>query len=181
MKKSVFLASALALASLSSTAVAGEDGGNWFVRGEAGRTSLDIQGLDARDDAYSVRTGYFFNPNFAVEGFYSNYGDDSEDGVSVKLHGFGVGVVGKKNFGPNSHTGFFLSGRAGVARFETKLAVEDVGSVKESSNKGYLGVGTGYDFSPNLGLGLNYDYTKSDSFGANIKIKTLTLGLEYRF
>lgn len=181
MKKSVLLASALALASLSSSAVAADGAGTWFVRGEAGRTEMDIEGLDASDDAYGARAGYFFNPNFAVEGFYTNYADDSEDGVSAKLSGFGVGVIGKKNFGPNVHTGFFINGRVGVARVETKLAVVEVGSVKESATKGYVGVGTGYDFSPNLGLSLNYDYTKTDTFGLDIKLETLTLGLEYRF
>ena len=83
--------------------------GQWFVRGEAGRSHVnaDVSGVGGNSDhdsAYSFRTGYYFNPNFAVEGFYSNLYDKDftyatpNDG-NVKLNAIGVGVVGKKNFG----------------------------------------------------------------------------------
>lgn len=180
MKKSLLLASALALASLSATATAGENSA-WFVRGEAGRSDISFDGIDAREDAFSIRAGHFFTPNLALEGFYTNYGEESDQGARVKISGFGLGVVGKKNFGPNVHQGFFISGRVGVSRTELDLRVSGVGSASDSSTNGYIGVGTGYDFNPNLGLSLNYDYTKADAFGLDVKPKTLTLGLEYRF
>ncbi|MGH8026524.1 MAG: outer membrane beta-barrel protein [Pseudoxanthomonas sp.] len=178
MNKSVLLATALVLAGLSSSAAAAE---GWFVRGEAGNTKLDIDGAEGDDDSYGVRGGYFFTPNVAVEGFYTNYGEDSGDGVSAKLSGFGVGVVGKKNFGPDAHTGFFISGRAGVVRVDTKLRVAEVGTAKDNSTKGYLGVGAGYDFTNNFGVSLNYDYAQADVFDVDAKLKTATVGIEYRF
>jgi outer membrane protein W len=178
INKSVLLASALVLAGLSSSAVAAE---GWFVRGEAGTTTLEIDGAEGDDDTFGVRGGYFFTPNVAVEGFYTNYGDDSGDGVSIKASGYGVGVVGKKNFGPNEHTGFFISGRVGAVHIETKLGVDGVGNAKDSSTEGYVGVGAGYDFTRNFGLSLNYDYAKTDIFDVDAKLKTATLGIEYRF
>ena len=180
MRKSVLFASALALASLSTSALATE-GSNWFVRGEAGNSELDVDGSEGSDNAFSARVGYFFNPNFAVEGFYTNYGEDSDAGVSAKVSGFGAGVVGKKNFGANDHTGFFLSGRAGVARVTTEASVAGVGSAEDDSVNAYFGVGTGYDFAPNIGLSLNYDFTKAEAFDVDVDAETLTLGFEFRF
>lgn len=180
MKKSLLLASALALASLSTAASAAE-GSAWFVRGEAGRSDVSFDGYDAREDAYSIRGGYFFGPKVGLEGFYTNYGQDSGDGARIKISGFGFGVIGKKTFGPNVHQGYFINGRVGVSRTELDVRVSGFGSASDSSTNGYIGVGAGYDFNPNLGLSLNYDYTKADAFGIDVKPKTLTLGLEYRF
>ncbi|HEY5971721.1 MAG TPA: porin family protein [Pseudoxanthomonas sp.] len=180
MKKSVLLASALVLAGLSSSATAAE-GSNWFVRGEAGNSDIEVDGAEGSDNAFSARAGYFFTPNFAVEGFYTNYGEDSGDGVSAKLSGFGAGVVGKKNFSANDHTGFFISGRAGVARITTDVSVAGLGSAEDDSVNAYFGVGAGYDFAQNIGLSLNYDFNKAEAFDVDVDAETLTLGFEYRF
>ena len=180
MKKIFVLATAIALTGLSTSAMAA--GG--FIRGEVGRShvSADVDGFGSdsdNDSSYSVRGGYYFNDNFAVEGFYSNLYDKSQDGVSGKLSAIGVGLVGKKNFGPDN-TGFFIDGRAGIAR--GKIDVSFGGeSVSETSNKPYFGVGAGYDFNKNLGVSLNYDYLKGSSDDVSITAKPLTLGVEYRF
>lgn len=186
MKKNLILAAGLALAALSAPAFA--DGAG-FVRVEAGRSDVDfrIDGGSAsdKDTTWGVRGGYWFNPNFAVEGFYSQvYStsiDDGFDTYQVKLHGVGVGVVGKKNFG-GAHTGFFIAGRAGIAR--GVITAELDGSVEEaeaSSAKPYFGVGAGYDFNEKIGLSVNYDQLKGDGDGLDVTAKTLTLGLEARF
>ena len=180
MKKSVLLASLLALGGLSSSAAAAE-GGNWFVRGEAGESDIEVDGAEGEDNVFSARVGYFFTPNFAVEGFYTNYGEDDEDGASAKLSGFGAGVVAKKNFGTNDHTGFFISARAGVARITTEAGVSGLGNAEDDSVEGYAGIGAGYDFAQNLGLSLNYDVSNAEAFDIDVKAETLTLGLEYRF
>ena len=62
-----------------------------------------VGSADDNDTSYSVRGGYYFTPNIAVEGFYSNFFDKSAtDGTTtadLKLSAIGVGIVGKKNFG----------------------------------------------------------------------------------
>ena len=156
-------------------------GSHWFVRGEAGSSNLEIDGADGDDDTFGVRGGFFFTENFAAEAFYTNYGDDSSAGDSVRISGLGVGLVGKKSFGLDPHTGFFISGRVGAVRNETKVRIAGLGSDKDDSVQAYAGVGVGYDFTHNLGLGLNYDYAKAEAFGLDVKLKTATLGIEYRF
>ena len=188
MKKHLVLASALVLAGLSTTAAAAD--GNWFVRGEVGRSHLsgdisDVGGDSDNDTSYSVRGGYWFNANFAVEAYYSSFYDKdftyaSLNDSNIKLSAIGVGVVGKKNFGADGN-GFFIDGRAGVARGELKVSVADFGSGSSNSTKAYFGAGVGYDFSRNFGMSLNYDHHSGDGDGVSIKANTLTLGAEYRF
>ena len=185
MNKFVVLVGALALAGLSTSAMA--SGG--FVRVEAGRShnSVDVdeigRGSD-NDTGYSVRGGYYFNDNIAVEGFYSKFYDETLDAgelgdANLQLSAIGLGVVGKKNFGTDG-TGFFIMGRTGIARGKVKVAVAgERGS--DTSTKPYFGVGAGYDFSRNVGLSLNYDHHKGAGEGVDITAKTLTLGFEYRF
>jgi opacity protein-like surface antigen len=179
-KTTLLLASALALAGLSSTAAAAD--GQWYVRGEAGKSRISVDDLSGHDNdtTYGVRGGYWFNPNFAAEAFYSKFGDESSAGTRAKVDGVGVGIVGKKNFGPDN-TGFFVDGRAGALRAKTSVSVAGLGSDSDRSTKPYVGVGAGYDFSKAFGVSLNYDYNKADAFGSGVTAKTLTVGGEFRF
>lgn len=185
MKKIAILATLLA-ASACAPALAYESGG--FVRAEAGNSKFELDGdagsAESDDTSFGVRGGYYFNPFFAVEGFYARYGEDDSDGTEVTLDGFGAGVVGKYNFGPN-YDGFYISARAGMARINTDVAVDGVGSADAGDTTGYLGVGVGYDFSYNFGVGLNYDYAKPtyqlSDLDVDVKLTTATLDLEYRF
>lgn len=170
---------ALVLASAALPALANDGAG--FIRAEAGRTDLAAGGAEGDDTGYSLRGGYFFSQNFGVEGFYTRYGSDSDSTARVKADGFGAGVIGKTNFGAPAHTGFFVSGRAGVALNKLDVRVFDVGSASETNTNLYAGVGVGYDINRNFGLSLNYDYQKPKLFDTRFKVETLNLGLEYRF
>lgn len=184
MKKTLVLCCALALASLSNVALAAE-GGAGFIRAEVGTSDveMDVDGLGSGSDddsAYSVRGGYFFNANFGVEAFYSNLYDKSEDGASLELTGYGIGVVAKKNFGANN-SGFFINGRAGIAHLKGEAGLAGFGSDSDTSNKAYVGVGAGYDFSESFGVSLNYDFHQADFDGLSVDADTLTVGGEFRF
>ena len=176
MNKTLALTGAIALATLSTSAFA--EGA--FVRVEGGRSHLHANGSSDNDDAWSVRGGYAFNPYFGLEGFYSNLYDKSDAGASAKVDGYGIGAVGKKNFGPDN-TGFYIDGRAGLARNKTKVAVAGLGSESDTKTKPYYGVGAGYDFTRNFGMGLNYDWNRVEGFNVNGKVRTLALDAEYRF
>src|SRR5688572_28057718 len=73
MKKEMMLLSGLLLAFAATPAMAGG-----FIRGEIGRSdvNIDVDGFgddSDNDTSYSIRGGWFFNNNFAVEGFYSSF------------------------------------------------------------------------------------------------------------
>ena len=190
MTKTLILASALALAGLSSAASAADTGGQWYVRGEAGRSHVntDVSGVGRgsdHDSAMSLRTGYYLNPNFAIEGFYSNLYDKNftfatpNDG-NTKLSAVGLGVVGKKNFGADGN-GFFVDGRAGVSRNKVQTSVAGFGRDSATSTKPYIGAGVGYDLNRNFGLSLNWDHNKGSGQNVRVTANTLTAGAEYRF
>lgn len=184
MNKLLALAGALALAGLSTSAMAQ----GAFARVEAGRshTSVDTDAFgngSDNDTAWSVRGGYYFNDNVAVEGFYTRAYDKSGDFYGYDAHGkasaIGVGVVGKKNFGADN-LGFFIDGRAGITRGKIKLSF-DGESGSDTSTKLYYGVGAGYDFSKAFGLSLNIDRLHGAGEGVDVKSNLVTLGAEFRF
>jgi predicted porin len=186
VKKNLIMVAGLVLAGFSTPVLAQ---GNGFIRAEAGRSDVDFEldGVRAsdKDSSWGIRGGYWFNPNFAVEGFYnqvySTSFNDGFDTYNVKLHGVGVGLVAKKNFG-GDHQGFFVGGRAGISRGVATVDIDgDVEEAEASSAKPYFGVNVGYDFSERFGLSLNYDRQRADEDGASVKANTLRLGAELRF
>lgn len=181
MKKMLTLAAAAALSTLSMNAVAGQA----FVRAEAGQSDTEVSAGGFRssetDTALLVGGGYWFTPNIGVEGHAGSlYNEDLGRGYELDLISIGAGVVVKKNFGPGN-TGFFVGGRAGIARITAQLRDDWDVEEDESSTKPYFGVNAGYDFSNHWGLGLNYDRRKADINGLDIKIETITFSGEYRF
>jgi OOP family OmpA-OmpF porin len=190
MKKQMMLCSGLLLSFAAAPAMAGG-----FVRAEVGKANVHVDASGFGDDSdndtsYSLRGGYYFEKNFAVEGFYSSFYDKSasvDDGAggtidaNLKLSGIGLGIVGKTHFGAGDDKGFYLSGRAGFMRGKVQASVTGLGSDSASSTKPYFGVGLGYDFSPKFGLGLNWDEQKGSGDGLSITARTLAVGLEARF
>ncbi len=182
MNKTLILAGALALASFSSSAMAGQA----FVRAEIGSSDTEVSwpGFRGTENDVSgvLAGGYWFNPNVAVEGhvgsLYNEYlGYDEE----LDLVTAGVAVVGKKHFG-NGATGFFVGGRVGIARMTAQVREDTFDVVDdESSTKPYFGVFGGYDFNRNWGMSLNYDRRKANFDGIHVKVETISVGGEYRF
>jgi hypothetical protein len=170
MKKTLILACALAVAGVSTSAMAA---GKAFVRGEVGTTDVKLVGTGASDSdtSFSLRGGYYFTANIAVEASATSLYDKDD----AKVTAYGLGAVVKKNFGENN-TGPFFSARAGVERLEGELA-----GFEDSSNKGYAGLGAGYDFSESFGLSLNYEVHEGEFFGTELNADTISLGGEYRF
>ena len=174
MKKTLILSCALALASQSNVALAAD--GTTFLRAELGHTAIDVDLVgDDSDTTTTLRGGYYFTPNFAVEAFAGNLFDGNVFGYDAEFNGYGIGGIAKKNFGADGN-GFFINGRAGVMRAHAEL-----GGAKDDTTEPYIGVGAGYDFSKAFGLSVNYDLIQSDFDGLDVDVETLTLGAEVRF
>lgn len=180
MKQLILLSAALAAAMVCAPAFAGE-GSAGFYRVEAGNSNLEIDSVDGDEFGYSLRGGYFFNANFGIEGFYSHLGRDSDDTASVEATAFGIGAIAKKNFGSDTHEGFFLSGRAGISRVDLNVDIDGFGIVDDGDNQPYYGIGAGYDFSEKMGVSINIDRFKSDLLNTDVQFTTATAAFEYRF
>jgi len=182
MNKLVFLGPLL----LASGAAVAAEGAHPFVRVEAGRShqSASVQGfgesISDNDNTYSLRGGYFFNPHFAVEAFYSNLYDKSQDNASLKGTAAGLGIVGKHNFGADQN-GWFVDARTGALWGKIDAKVGNIDDNSLNSVKPYVGIGGGYDFTTNMGVSLNWDWQKAADQGVSVNSNTLTAGFEYRF
>lgn len=183
MKNTLILAGALALVSFSASAAAGQG----FLRAELGNSDTEVSYAGASDSDSDTSAvlggGYWFNPNFAVEGHIGSlYNTDLGNGQELDLVTMGAGIVGKKNFGPDN-TGFFIGGRAGIARLTAQVREDTFDVVDdESSTKPYYGVNVGYDFNQNWGLSLNYDRRQGDfNGGVDVDVDTISIGGEWRF
>jgi opacity protein-like surface antigen len=169
--KKLILVSCLALAGFSMSASAAELSGG-FLRGEFGNSDVDVDGTSDDDNALGIGGGWYFNPNFAVEGFWNNLYDSND----AELSGFGLGLKGKTTVADGK--GFYAEGRIGM--FRAKGEIDGFGS--ETSTSLYYGVGAGYDFNENFGLGLNYTRYNADfDDGFDVDASTITGSIELRF
>ena len=181
--KTLLAVSLLALACASSIAAAADD--SWFVDGNLGSSKLDVNDFGSSNSgaAGGVSGGYYFTPNFGLEGRYMDYGNASFFGASVRVDGWGIGVVGKWDFGPNN-TGFYVDARGGFLRTQTKVPAEfrpDGEGQSDDHSSGYLGAGAGWDFNRNFGIGLNFEYAGVSAFGNHGRTYTTTGDVEFRF
>lgn len=186
MKNAVSLACALVLAVLSAPVFAAQaQGHQGFVRTELGNTDVEVSvaGASASEDDTTVGFGggYWFNANFGVEGNYHLlYNQEIEDDLEFDVYSLAAGVVAKKNFGADGN-GFYIGGRAGIARVVAQVRDDFDVEDDESSTKPYYGVNLGYDFNRHFGLGLNYTRYQADFNGFEVDADVLALSGEYRF
>ena len=169
--KKLILVSCLALAGFSMSASAAELSGG-FVRGELGQSDVDVDGFSDDDTALGVGGGWYFNQNFAVEGFWNHLYDAND----AELSGFGLGLKGKTTV--EGGKGFYAEGRIGMFRANGEID----GFGDETSTNLYFGVGAGYDFNENFGMGLNYTRFNADfDDGFDVDASTITGSIEIRF
>ncbi len=183
MKKTLILAgTTLAAVLCSHSALAGQG----FLRAGIGNSETEIDYAGLRDDDSDVSAtfggGYWFTPNFAVEGHIGTlYNSDLGNDQELDLVTMGLGVAGRTHFGPDN-TGFFIDGRVGVARLTAQVREDTFDVVDDvSSTKPYYGVGVGYDFNRNWGISLNYDRRQGEFDGVDVDVDTVSIGGEWRF
>jgi hypothetical protein len=184
MMKKTIAATALALAAMLP--LAGEAAeGQGFVQVQVGRSdaSASIDGLGSasdKDTALALRGGFYLTDNFGGEVFAAKLYDEDFDGASLRARAVGVGLFAKHNFGTDG-AGFFVTGRAGMARGTIDGCVDDVGCDDASSTEPYFGVGLGYDINPRFGLGIGFDRFRGDGDGVEVDVDVLSIGAELRW
>jgi len=165
---------------------------HWYIGAGAGSGHFNVSGsdltglndaqVDEKDTAYTVRTGFRFHPNMALELGYYDLG-------SYAFHGSGIGQVDgtarAKSFGL-SFVGLVplgqaeLYGRVGFARSELKVnaSTELVGApfnAKEKQNEATYGVGARWNFGRNIGVFA--EWMKNDK----IEVDAYMVGVDFKF
>lgn len=161
------------------------------------RINLDCAGAttcDKTDTGWKLFGGYHFNPNWAAEIAYFDFGTgkasatDTELGTitgEVENTGFGVGVALRQDLAPNWN----FVGRFGLASIKTKIsgAVTGLGSGSDSDRnvQPYAGLGVGYKLSKSTSLDLAWDFSrgKYNKNGVETKgnVNLISLGLTAGF
>jgi OmpA-OmpF porin, OOP family len=182
MKKQVLLAAA-ALA-LSGAAAAQTYG---VISVGTSKHNIDCAGAatcDESGNAFKLLGGYKFNPNFAVEAGYMNFGKSraADPGVSLDLtvDGFGIGGAFHQDFATNWN---FVA-RLGLAQMKTKANATlggSSGSDSESNAQLYGGLGIGYKLTKQLSVGASWDFSKAEIAGEKGNVNAYSLGLTFDF
>ena len=166
----------------------------WYMGLGAGVGSLNASGqdltglpnaqLDDTDTTYTVRGGYRFHPNLAVElGYYDlgKYGFSGSVGGAVltgsaKAKSYGLSLVGIAPLSP----AFDLYARIGIEESEIKVnASTNVtpgnADLADKQTGATYGVGGHWYFTKNIGLFA--EWMKNDK----IKVDSYLAGIDFRF
>lgn len=193
----------LALLAASTTALADDMANPWYVVGEVthSKTKLDTATSDAalggasstltknHGNQWRLQLGYKFNPYFALEGGYIDFGktEFTSTGGStahgtVKAGGIDVAALGILPITEN----FSVFGKAGLvaAKVKSSLDVTPPGDTKSNVVAPLVGLGVSYKLSDNLDLRAEYDHvSKLGKSGTTDKLSSnmLSAGIAYYF
>ncbi len=146
---------------------------------------------DDKDTAYKVFAGYQFNPNFAVEASYLDFGDytasasDGADSANIKLgvDGFGFALVGKLPI----DGGFSVFGKLGLIAWDASLSgsatIDGVtyrDTAGDSGTDPFYGAGVEYVIDQVMVRAEFERYDLSDS-GEDFTIDMISASVGYRF
>lgn len=191
--KARHLAVLLILAAMSAASTAQLRGYGPYVGFDAGRAwaSNSCDGLPAGFSCGSTATafrglvGWQFNPWWAAEFSYADFGDFNASGVyqgapvnsTAHVSGFEIAAVGTLPMNPY----FALTGRVGLASTD----VSDSGFYSPSANTTTLALGAGLKLKVNrqVALHANYDYygRVGNSATGTSDLGALTVGVTYAF
>lgn len=151
---------------------------------------------DDKDTAFKLFAGYQFNPNFAVEASFVDFGDFeasafATDGINVasgnvkaSVDGFGFALVGRLPI----DAGFSVFGKLGLIAWDGKVS----GVARENGTVVFEGSDSADDIDPFYGIGAEYvvnqvmmrlefeRYDLSDS-GEDFEIDLISASIGYRF
>lgn len=185
MTKTVLLSTLLALGSISTAALAGDDGFYAGANIGVGKPNVNTPNGESKSSSPvgGLVLGYKINKYLGVEGEYTGIGKvkDKVSG-SVKGDAASIAAIG---FLPLSDE-FNLYGKLGVAATKTSVS-SSLAPANDASKAGVTyGLGGEYNFNKNIGLRLGWDHYSAavkdatnhkDSFGANV----VNIGAVYNF
>ena len=153
------------------------------------------ENTDDSDIGYKVYAGYQFNPNFAIEASYLNFGDYESNAQSVvqgqpvaisadlSIDGFGFALVGKLPI----QKGFNVYGKLGMVAWDADIDVKTdtlIGDVSVSDGEDgtdpFYGIGAEYQINQ-LVLRTEYERYELSEDGEDFEIDLISASIGYRF
>lgn len=180
--KNTLLAAAVTALILPASAFASDPG--FYLGGKIGAASTDDRWIDDSDTSFGVYGGYRFNPYFALEGEYTDFGNLEVDLSDLEINNaraeprtWGVRAVGFVPITPNLE----LLGSIGLHSFDLDPSDEEgfreIVGTKSSTDLTY-GIGAQYNFAGRMSLRTQYTRYEFKDAGSSDEI---SLGLHFRF
>ena len=141
-----------------------------------------VSSCDEKDTAWKLFGGYRFNPNFALEGTYVDYGSIKANGqtfgvpfsISGDASAFGLAAVGILPLANRVS----VFGKLGLLRTEidvTASGVGGAGSESESDTGLHIGIGVMFDIGQNFSV--RAEWERNDE----AEIDMMSIGVQFRF
>ena len=153
--------------------------------------SIISASLDDSDTSYSLILGYQFNPNFALEGGFIDFGELNVDATSdgtgflyapgpVNLNASADGLFfNAKGIIPLSEM-FSLYGKLGLLMWDAEVTLSDsTGRISDSDDGNDLFYGVGGSLNITRSLALNADYSLYTLDETDVDV--LSIGIQYSF
>lgn len=172
----------IALALAAPAGVAAQESGAYLggAIGQARFTEWCDPGTSACDDkdsGWKLFGGYRFNRYFALEGSYINWGEVTASvgavNVAAEQRSFGLAALGSLQLGPR----FSVFGRLGLlsTEQETRRINPNPTTVQRDETELHYGVGVSYGLAQNWAMRGEWENTEK------LKVRMLSIGVEYRF
>lgn len=182
---SMFTASAVAAPAVLAQDSVERDSQGAYISGSYGGYKSHGGDFEDENDLLGAAVGYQFNPVFALEAEYIDFGNFGNDDVEGKLKGVGLSAIGRlpltNSFGVYGKVGAFASA-FDVDAFDEDETYDDVNP--------FVGVGVDFRVTPQLSAFAEYDRYNvdidEDDFNGQIdndgpEFDTGRVGLKYQF
>jgi OmpA-OmpF porin, OOP family len=172
--KRLLLLAACATVALPAAAQVGP-----YLGGSLGQSTFtkwcDVPGsCDDTDTAWKLFGGYRINRHFGIEATYVEWGEVTASAgaleVAASQHSYGLAAVGML---PVGQAGLELFGKLGFLL--TSQETRSTFTVERDETELHYGLGVKYVFSQNLAARAEWEETEK------LKVRMLSIGLEYRF
>jgi OOP family OmpA-OmpF porin len=162
----------LALVCATTTAYS-TDVGKGYISGYIGSTNIEDDGFDDSDTSFRIGGGYKFNKNFALEGYYIDYGTTSDSGFTADADGLQVQGVGLLPVSKNVD----IYGKLGLVMWDAELCLSGFGCMNDDGNDFVFGFGGSFALSKQVDLRAEYEIADFDG----TDVTTLMVGVNFAF
>ncbi len=163
-----------------SAAIAAADG---YVGASIGSAGVDDPqgGVDDSDTGFKLFGGYRFNENWAVEGFYADFGEPEGTPfgipVSTEITGFGAQIVGA--FPVSDQVELF--GKFGFISWEEDFTVGGFGTSSDDGEDLTYGIGVTFNVSEQVSIRGEWEFYDIADAAGDIDVDLLSVGFEFSF
>jgi OOP family OmpA-OmpF porin len=181
------LLAAVSLLAPCIVAAQAQPGSGYYFGGSTGQMDADgdcVPGFacDTKDTSWKIFAGYTFNPNFALELTYGDWGQISVStsalgtpfNVTGEIWSFGAAVLGMLPLGGER---FALFGKLGVVYTEQKFtsSLPGVPGRTEDGNELHFGFGALFHITPALAVRGEWERLEDS------EVDIMSVGIQYRF